>query len=297
MREKYRKWGVVMRTIGFIGLGVMGQNMAEHLLHKYSKLFIYTRTKTKADALIQKGATWCASPMEVAKNCDLVITMVGYPQDVEEVYFGESGLINHAKAGTIMIDMTTSKPELAEKIYRACKEAGNSSLDAPVSGGDVGAKQGTLSIMVGGDEEIFEEALPVLQTLGQNIVYQGQAGSGQHSKMCNQIAIASNMIGVCEALVYAGKAGLEAEQVLKSISGGAAGSWSLSNLAPRMLAGNFEPGFYIKHFIKDMGIALEEAKRMGLSLPGLSLAEEMYQTLAQRGDAEKGTQALYRYWD
>ncbi|MET3698180.1 3-hydroxyisobutyrate dehydrogenase [Bacillus oleivorans] len=285
-----------MRRIGFIGLGVMGQSMAKRLLNKYGELFIYTRSKNKAEALIEKGAAWCTSPKEVANQSQLIITMVGYPHDVEEVYLGEEGLIRYAQPGTIFIDMTTSKPELAERIYQAAKDSDHTSLDAPVTGGDIGAKEGTLSIMAGGDKAAFDEALPVLQTMGQNIVYQGEAGSGQHTKMCNQIAIATNMIGVCEAIVYGQKAGLNPEQVLKSISGGAAGSWSLSNLAPRILANNFEPGFYIKHFIKDMGIALEEAKRMELALPGLSLARDMYQSLAQKGYSDKGTQALYKYW-
>ncbi|WP_243298772.1 NAD(P)-dependent oxidoreductase [Bacillus litorisediminis] len=286
-----------MRRIGFIGLGVMGQSMANRLLNEYGELFIYTRSKNKAETLIEKGASWCSSPKEVAGQSQLIITMVGYPKDVEELYLGEEGLIKHAQPGTIFIDMTTSKPELAERIYQAAKNSGHSSLDAPVSGGDIGAREGTLSIMAGGDKATFEEALPVLQIMGKNIMYQGEAGSGQHTKMCNQIAIATNMIGVCEALVYGQKAGLDLEQVLKSISGGAAGSWSLSNLAPRILSNNFEPGFYIKHFIKDMGIALEEARRMELNLPGLSLSLDMYQSLAEKGYGEKGTQALYKYWD
>ncbi|HWO74889.1 MAG TPA: NAD(P)-dependent oxidoreductase [Bacillus sp. (in: firmicutes)] len=286
-----------MRRIGFIGLGVMGQSMANRLLNEYGELFIYTRSKNKAETLIEKGASWCSSPKEVAGQSQLIITMVGYPKDVEELYLGEEGLIKHAQSGTIFIDMTTSKPELAERIYQAAKNSGHSSLDAPVSGGDIGAREGTLSIMAGGDKATFEEALPVLQIMGKNIMYQGEAGSGQHTKMCNQIAIATNMIGVCEALVYGQKAGLDLEQVLKSISGGAAGSWSLSNLAPRILSNNFEPGFYIKHFIKDMGIALEEARRMELNLPGLSLSLDMYQSLAEKGYGEKGTQALYKYWD
>ncbi|GAA0324597.1 NAD(P)-dependent oxidoreductase [Bacillus carboniphilus] len=285
-----------MKRIGFIGLGVMGQSMASHLLGKFGQLNIYTRTNEKANLLIENGAVWCSSPAKVTQNSDVIITMVGYPTDVESVYFGEDGILAHASNGSLFIDMTTSKPELASKIYEAAKVAGHDSLDAPVSGGDVGAKQGTLSIMVGGDQDTYEKALPILECMGQNIVHQGPAGAGQHTKMCNQIAIATNMIGVCEALVYAKKAGLDEETVLKSITGGAAGSWSLSNLAPRMLAGNFEPGFYMKHFIKDMGIAIEEAKRMGLTLPGLTLAEEMYQSLAEKGLGDKGTQALYHYW-
>jgi 3-hydroxyisobutyrate dehydrogenase len=222
------------------------------------------------------------------------MTMVGYPHDVEQVYFGEGGILEQARPGTYVIDMTTSTPTLAQAIYEAAKQKGIHALDAPVSGGDIGAREGTLTIMVGGDEEVFLACKPILEHLGTNIILQGKAGAGQHTKMCNQIAIATNMIGVCEAMAYAKKAGLDPFRVLESIAKGAAGSWSLSNLAPRMLTGDFAPGFYIKHFIKDMKIALEEAERMNLPLPGLALAKSMYEELAQAGEENSGTQALYK---
>lgn len=284
-------------VVGFIGLGVMGESMATHLLNNGYPLVIYTRTKSKADNLISKGAIWKDTVALVAKEADVIITMVGYPHDVEEVYLSENGLLNHAKEGTYFIDMTTSTPTLAEKIYLEAKERNMYSLDAPVSGGDVGAKEARLAIMVGGDEAVFEACKPIFELLGKNIVLQGRAGAGQHTKMCNQITIASNMIGVCEALVYAQKAGLDPDTVLKSISSGAAGSWSLSNLAPRIIAGNYEPGFYVKHFIKDMGIALREADKMKLELPGLELAKNLYDKLANSGEENSGTQALYKLWD
>lgn len=275
----------------------MGESMATHLLNNGYPLVIYTRTKSKADNLISKGASWKDTVALVAKEADVIITMVGYPHDVEEVYLSENGLLNHAKEGTYFIDMTTSTPTLAEKIYLEAKERNMYSLDAPVSGGDIGAKEARLAIMVGGDEVVFEACKPIFELLGKNIVLQGRAGAGQHTKMCNQITIASNMISVCEALVYAQKAGLDPDTVLKSISSGAAGSWSLSNLAPRIIAGNYEPGFYVKHFIKDMGIALREADKMKLELPGLELAKNLYDKLANNGEENSGTQALYKLWD
>jgi 3-hydroxyisobutyrate dehydrogenase len=282
---------------GFIGTGVMGKSMSLHLMEKYRNLYVYTRTKEKAQELLEKGAQWSSSPGELASSVDILFTIVGYPQDVEEIYFGEKGILKNGKSGLIAVDMTTSKPSLAREIHRTAKTLDIHTLDAPVSGGDTGARNGTLSIMVGGDADIFKRALPFMQTFGENIRYQGEAGSGQHTKMANQIAIATNMIGVCEALVYAKRAGLEVEEVLKSISGGAAGSWSMSNLAPRMLDGNFEPGFFVKHFIKDLGIALEEAENMNLILPGLSLAKEMYDELRSQGSENDGTQALIKLWD
>lgn len=283
--------------IGFVGTGVMGKSMAGHLLDAGYPLVVYTRTKEKADELLEKGAIWAASPKEVAEKANVIFTIVGYPTDVEEVYLGGEGLVENGKAGSFFIDMTTSTPSLAFKITEESKKKGIFAFDAPVSGGDIGAKEARLAIMVGGEEERFDDIKPLLHKLGTNVVYQGKAGSGQHTKMCNQIAIASNMMGVCEAVVYAEKAGLNPEDVLKSISSGAAGSWSLSNLAPRMLAGNFEPGFYIKHFIKDLKIALDEAEKMELVLPGLSLAKSLYDQLANRGEENSGTQALYKYWD
>ncbi|WML56963.1 NAD(P)-dependent oxidoreductase [Neobacillus sp. PS2-9] len=283
-------------VIGFIGTGVMGKSMAGHLLDAGYPLVIYSRTKEKANELIEKGAEWVETPKEVAIKANVIFTIVGYPVDVEEVYFGENGLIPHGREGSYLIDMTTSAPSLAVKIYEEAKRRGIQSIDAPVSGGDVGAREAKLSIMVGGEKEAFEAVSPLLQHLGTNIVYQGKPGAGQHTKMCNQIAIASNMIGVCEAVIYAENAGLDPETVLKSITTGAAGSWSLSNLAPRMLKGNFEPGFYIKHFIKDMKIALDEAERMDMPVPGLALAKSLYEQLAENGEEDSGTQALYKYW-
>lgn len=283
-------------NVGFIGIGVMGKSMANHILKAGFPLHVYTRTASKAEELVLQGATLHQSPSELAAACDIVITMVGYPKDVEEIYLHADGLIAHAKAGAYLIDMTTSSPQLAARIYDACRLKGLHALDAPVSGGDIGAREATLSIMIGGDVEAFEAMRPLLELLGKNIVHQGAAGAGQHTKMCNQIAIASNMMGVCEALAYAQHAGLNANTVLKSIESGAAGSWSLSNLGPRMMAGNFEPGFYIKHFIKDMGIALEAAKEMGLNTPGLTLAESLYKQLAAKGYEDKGTQALFNYY-
>lgn len=283
-------------VIGFIGTGVMGKSMAGHLLSAGYPLVVFSRTKEKALELLEKGATWAESPKEIAEKANVIFTIVGYPTDVEEVYLGENGLIPNGRVGSYMIDMTTSAPTLAAKIYDEAKKRSIETIDAPVSGGDVGAKEAKLSIMVGGDEEAFAAVRPILEHLGTNIVYQGKAGAGQHTKACNQIAIASNMIGVCEAIMYAEKAGLDPETVLKSISTGAAGSWSLSNLAPRMLNNNFEPGFYIKHFIKDMKIALEEAELIGMEAPGLALAKSLYDQLAERGEENSGTQALYKYW-
>ncbi|KOO50550.1 NAD(P)-dependent oxidoreductase [Priestia koreensis] len=284
------------QTVGFIGTGVMGKSMASHLMKAGHEVHVYTRTKEKAVELIESGAVWCETPKEVAQTSDVIITMVGYPSDVEEIYLGENGLLAHAKKGTYFIDMTTSKPSLAVRIHEKANEQGMFSLDAPVSGGDVGAREATLTIMVGGDENAFQACKPILELLGSNVILQGDAGAGQHTKMCNQIAIASNMMGVSEAIVYAEKAGLNPEVVLQSISSGAAGSWSLSNLAPRMIKGDLEPGFYIKHFIKDMGIALEEAEAMNMDVPGLQQAKKLYDSLAAQGKADKGTQALYELY-
>lgn len=274
--------------IGFIGTGVMGKEMAKNLIKAGYKLFVYNRTKEKAEELIKKGAKWKNSPGEVAKESEITITMVGYPRDVEEIYLGENGIIKNAKKGSYIIDMTTSSPLLAKKIYEKAQDKGLYAFDAPVSGGDVGAKEGNLSIMVGGDKSAFENILPVLETMGTNIVFQGPAGAGQYTKMANQIAIASNMMGVCEAIAYSKKAGLDPRKVLKSIEKGAAGSWSLSNLAPRMIKGDFAPGFYIKHFIKDMNIAIESANKLGIDMPGLELAKKLYDKLVKSGDEDSG---------
>lgn len=282
--------------IGFIGTGVMGASIVKHLLEKNYEVTVYTRTKSKADTLINLGAKWAATPEEATQGNDIIFTMVGYPTDVEQVYFDSNGIFQATQPGTVVIDMTTSEPTLAKKIYSHAKTIGVNALDAPVSGGDIGVQNGTLSIMVGGDKEIFEKVIPVLSVFGTNIVYQGDAGAGQHTKMCNQIVIAGGMIGICESLAYGLKAGLDLETVLKSISSGAAGSWSLSNLAPRMIKGDFAPGFYIKHFVKDMKIALNEAERMGLALPGLALVKEIYEKLVEAGYGENGTQTLIQYY-
>jgi 3-hydroxyisobutyrate dehydrogenase len=283
-------------VVGFIGTGVMGRSMAGHLMSAGYPLHVFTRTKSKADDLVARGVTWEDGPAAVASKCDVIFTIVGFPQDVEEVYLGDAGIIAHAASGAILVDMTTSRPDLAVKIYDEAKKKSVRTLDAPVSGGDVGAREARLSIMVGGDRGVFDAVLPLFGLMGKNIVYQGKAGSGQHCKMCNQIAIAAGMLGVCEAVRYAQKAGLAPEVVLESIASGAAGSWSLSNLAPRMIAGNFAPGFYVKHFVKDMTIASDAAEAMGLATPGLSLARSMYEKLAAQGGADDGTQALFKMY-
>ncbi|MCT6924134.1 NAD(P)-dependent oxidoreductase [Metasolibacillus sp.] len=286
-----------MTTIAFIGTGVMGASIVKHLLKAEHDVTIYSRTKAKALPLLELGAKWADSPAEATRNKELIFTMVGYPQDVEQVYCGANGILSTAKSGATIVDMTTSEPSLAKKLYTLALEKGVHSIDAPVSGGDIGAQNGTLSIMIGGDEAIVASVRPIFELFGANIVYQGQAGAGQHTKMCNQIAIAGGMIGTCEAIIYGLKAGLTMEDVLISISSGAAGSWSLSNLAPRILKQDLEPGFYIKHFIKDMKIALDEAQQMNLQLPGLKLAKSMYDILLTEGYGEKGTQALIKYYE
>ncbi|RCX35486.1 NAD(P)-dependent oxidoreductase [Bacillus velezensis] len=284
------------KTVGFIGLGVMGNSMASHILEAGYPVLVYTRTKQKAEEILNKGAVWQETVKDLSEKADIIITMVGYPSDVEDIYLGENGILRHAKEGTFVIDMTTSKPSLAKKIAEQAKEKSIHAMDAPVSGGDIGARNGTLAIMAGGEKEAFEACLPLFSVMGENIQYQGPAGSGQHTKMCNQIAIAAGMVGVAEAMAYAEKSGLNPEQVLKSITTGAAGSWSLSNLAPRMLKGDFAPGFYVKHFIKDMGIALEEAELMGEEMPGLALAKSLYDKLSAQGEENSGTQSIYKLW-
>ncbi|MDD9267408.1 NAD(P)-dependent oxidoreductase [Paenibacillus sp. GCM10023248] len=281
-------------AVGLVGTGVMGKSMAGHWMKAGYQVHLYNRTKAKAQELLDQGAQWHDTPGELARHCDVIVTMVGFPSDVEEVYCGEKGILEQAKQGSYLIDMTTSSPNLAKRIETEARERGLFSLDAPVSGGDVGAREARLSIMVGGSRDAFDAVLGLLEKVGTNIVYQGEAGAGQHTKMCNQIAIASNMMGVVEALVYAEKSGLDPLTVLKSIETGAAGSWSLSNLAPRIIAGNFAPGFYVKHFIKDMKIALEAADEMGAVLPGLALAKSLYEKLAASGEEDSGTQALYK---
>ena len=278
--------------IGWVGTGVMGRWMCQHLMDLGYSATIYNRTKAKAQPLIDAGATWADSASEVAATSDVIFTIVGFPPDVREVYLGENGILKTAKSGSIIVDMTTTEPSLAVEVYEAAKPGGVSSVDAPVSGGDVGAREARLSIMVGGDTEAVEAVMPLFEAMGKNIVHQGGAGAGQHTKMCNQITIAGTMIGVCEALLYGYKAGLDLETMLSSISGGAAACWSLDNLAPRVLKRNFDPGFFVEHFIKDMSIALDEAKKMNLSLPGLALVHQLYLAVQAQGHGRLGTQAL-----
>lgn len=285
-----------MKNISFIGTGVMGASIVSHLLQAGYPVTVHTRTKGKAEPLIAAGAKWASTVAEAVQKADLIFTMVGMPTDVEEIYLNVDGILANGRSGQIVVDMTTSSPALAKEIEKAAIEKGMTSIDAPVSGGDVGAKNGTLSIMCGGDESVFDQVKPIFMIFGSQIVLQGSAGAGQHTKMSNQLAIATNMIGVCEALAYAGKAGLDPERVLESISPGAAGSWSLSNLGPRMLVGNFEPGFYTKHFLKDLRIALDEASAMNLDLPGLQLAIRLYEDLMDKGYSDKGTQVLYKHY-
>ena len=282
------------KHIGWIGTGVMGKSMCAHILKTGYSVSVYNRTKEKAKELIDNGAIWCSSPKEVAEKSDIVFTIVGFPHDVEDVYLGENGILRSIKNGSIVVDMTTSEPSLAQKIYEEAKKKGVSSIDAPVSGGDVGAKNGTLAIMSGGDKETYDKVYPLFELMGKNIAYMGKAGAGQHTKMSNQILIASTMIGVVESLLYAYKAGNNLNEVINVIGKGAAGCWSINNLGPRIVDGNFDPGFFIKHFIKDMGIALKEAKNMNLSLPGLALAYQFYISATAIGFENLGTQGLYK---
>lgn len=278
--------------IGWVGTGVMGRWMCQHVMDLGYTAMIFTRTKSKADPLLKAGATWADSPAEVAENSDIIFTIVGFPEDVRHVYLGENGILTTAKSGSIIVDMTTTEPSLAIEVYQTAQAQGVSSIDAPVSGGDVGAREARLAIMIGGDQKAVDAIHPLFEAMGQNIVYQGKAGSGQHTKMCNQITISGTMIGVCEALLYGAKAGLDLEIMLSTISKGAAACWSLDNLAPRVLKRNFDPGFFVEHFIKDMGIALDEAKRMGISLPGLSLVHQLYLATQAQGHGRLGTHAL-----
>jgi 3-hydroxyisobutyrate dehydrogenase len=279
-------------NIGWIGTGVMGRSMCRHLIDKGFAMTVYNRSRDKAESLIDKGAKWVSSPSEVAKASDVVFTMLGFPKDVEEVYMGKEGIFSGVNKGSFIVDMTTTSPSLAKQIYSLAKEKGVHAVDAPVSGGDVGARSGNLSIMVGGNPEVVEKIKPLLEVMGKKIVHQGPAGSGQHTKMCNQIVIAGTMVGVCESLIYGYKAGLDMKTMLSSISGGAAACWALDNMAPRILNRDFNPGFFVEHFIKDMGIALDEAKRMQLVLPGLALANQLYMSVLAHGGGKSGTQAL-----
>jgi 3-hydroxyisobutyrate dehydrogenase len=278
--------------IGWIGTGVMGSSMCSHLIAKGFSATVYNRTRAKAQPLLDKGAEYAASPREVAQRSDVVFAIVGFPRDVREVFLSTDGALACSRADSILVDMTTSEPSLAVEIYAAAKARGVHSVDAPVSGGDVGAREARLSIMIGGDREVVEALHPCWEAMGKTIIHQGGAGAGQHTKMANQILIATNMIGVCESLLYAYKAGLDLPTVLQSVAPGAAGSWSLSNLGPRMIANNFDPGFYVEHFLKDMGIALDEAARMKLSLPGLALSRQLYLAVQAQGHGRDGTHAL-----
>ncbi len=278
--------------IGWIGTGVMGASMAGHLQKGGHALVVHNRTRSKAEPLIAAGAAWAATPRELAARCDVVFSMVGFPADVRHVLLSEDGALAGARSGAVLVDMTTTEPSLAREVDEAARVKGVHAVDAPVSGGDVGARNATLSIMVGGDKNVVDALTPLFQCMGKQIVYQGPAGAGQHTKMCNQILIASTMIGVCESLLYGYRAGLDLPKVIESIGSGAAGSWAINNLGPRILRRDFNPGFFVEHFIKDMGIALDEAKRMGIALPGLALAHQLYLAVRAAGHGRSGTQAL-----
>jgi 3-hydroxyisobutyrate dehydrogenase len=278
--------------IGWVGTGVMGLSMCGHLIDKGYPATIYSRTKSRAQSLLDKGAVWVDSPAGVAERSDIVFTIVGVPSDVTEVYLQKGGIIDAARPGTIAVDMTTTDPSLTREIYDAAKARGISLVDAPVSGGDVGARNATLAIMVGGDKEAVERVMPLFQAMGKNIVHQGGPGSGQHTKMCNQIVLAGTIIGVCEGLLYGYRAGLDLDTMLSSITKGAAQCWILDNLAPKMVKRNFDPGFFVEHFEKDLGIALDECRRMGIAMPGLALARQFYVALKSQGHGRLGYHSL-----
>ena len=281
-------------NIGWVGTGVMGAPMAGHLQAAGHKLFVYNRTAAKAQVLVDAGAVLCESPREVARQSEFVFSIVGYPVDVESTYLSTDGILAGAKAGSVVIDMTTSEPALAKRIFKVAGRQGVDVLDAPVSGGDIGARNAALAIMVGGEQSVFDRVKPLFQCMGKNIAYMGPAGAGQHTKMSNQILIAGTMIGTVESLLYAHRSGLNLEEVIAVIGSGAASSWSINNLGPRIVKGDFDPGFYIKHFVKDMGIALAEAKAMRLALPGLALVNQFYQAAIAQGLEDLGTQGLYK---
>lgn len=280
--------------IGFIGVGVMGGPMVLNLMKKGFDVSVYSRTKAKAEAVVAAGAHWCDTVAEAARGRDAVITIVGYPKDVEEVYFGEGGIIANADKGTVLIDMTTTSPKLSQRIYAEAAAAGLPALDAPVSGGDVGAQKGTLAIMAGGDREVFDRMIPVFEAMGTNIRYQGAAGNGQHTKMANQIAITGCIASVCEAIAYAKGCGLDPQDMFNAISTGAAGSWQMTNNGQKIIDGNFAPGFFVKHFIKDMNIAIDESDARALNLEVLHLVRDKYEALAAQGWENDGTQALIK---
>jgi 3-hydroxyisobutyrate dehydrogenase len=278
--------------IGWIGTGVMGSSMCGHILTAGYRVNLHSRTKSKAQPLVDLGATWAENPRTVAAQSDMIFTMVGFPQDVRIVYFSEIGILAGAQSGTVLIDMTTTDPTLSREIAERATTKGLSAIDAPVSGGDVGARNATLSIMVGGDRRAVQIVVPLFELLGKTIVHQGGPGTGQQAKLCNQIVIAGTMIGVCESLLYGFKAGLDLNRMLDSIRGGAAACWTLDHLAPRILQRNFDPGFFVEHFVKDMGLALEESQRMGLVLPGLTLVHQLYHRVIDLGHGRSGTHAL-----
>lgn len=282
--------------IAFIGTGVMGASIVKHLVNASYDVTVYTRTKSKADPLVELGARLADSVGEAVREADIIFTMIGMPADVEEVYLSENGIFANGRPSQTVVDMTTSSPELAIAIARKAESLQMHSLDAPVSGGDIGAQNGTLSIMCGGKKALYNRLLPILSVFGKQIVYQGDAGAGQHAKMCNQITVAGNMIGACEALAYAMKSGLDPDTMLQSVASGAAGSWSLSALGPRIIKEDYEPGFFVKHFVKDLNIALQETERLNLELPGLKLARKMYIELLDQGYGEKGTQVLIKQY-
>ena len=283
--------------VGFIGTGVMGSSMAGHLLAGGNEVHVYNRTKSKAEKLVEAGAVWEDSPASLAQKCSVIFTIVGYPKDVEEVYLGKNGLIESAAKGSLLVDMTTSSPKLAERISEAGRARGISVLDAPVTGGDRGAREAKLTILVGGEKEDFERALPYFSLMGTNIRHMGKAGCGQYTKLVNQITLAGTMTGMCEGLAFAKGCGLDQKEVLEAISGGAAGSWSLTNYGPRILNGDFDPGFFVKHYIKDMKLAEEAADEMALDLPALSLTRELYEEISAGGLGDCGTQSLYCLYD
>jgi 3-hydroxyisobutyrate dehydrogenase len=285
-----------MKKIGFIGTGVMGQSIVKHLLNEGYEVAVYNRTKSKTEDLIRLGASWKDTPAEVARESELIFTMVGYPRDVEEVYYGNDGIFQTDFSNRTAVDLTTSTPSLAEKIYSTAVKAGGQALDAPVSGGDLGARNGTLTIMIGGESEVFESCRPVFELFSKSLEHHGPAGSGQHTKMANQIMVAGTMTGMTEMLVYAEKAELDLDKVVKTLSGGAAANWSLENYAPRIIKEDYTPGFFVKHFIKDLNIALQEADKMKLKLPATAKAKALYDQLAENGYEDEGTQALIRLW-
>lgn len=282
-----------MSKIGWIGIGVMGRSMCGHLLSAGHEVKVYTRTKASAESVLAAGAQWCDTPGEVAADSEFVFTIVGFPADVRAVYLGQDGLVGRAAPGTVLVDMTTSEPGLAVEIHRAAAARGVSALDAPVSGGDLGAKNAALAIMVGGEQEPFDRTVPLFEKMGKNIRLMGGPGAGQHTKMSNQVLIAGTMIGVVESLLYAVKSGLDVDAVIDVIGSGAAGSWSINNLGRKIARDDYDPGFFIKHFVKDMGIALAEARKMGIALPGLALAEQLYVAAMAQGLENMGTQGLY----